>query len=918
MIESLTLRLLPAPEVPPQEPEAWLYPHGSLPSLVEELSSWETPLEEIETYPLPRPGDQTAIGAYFLRSAAPPPPAGQSLPYHQTHPGLYLPIDALLAPPIQASEIETLFPYELTVFHPSIGPIGFDVTDQLDLSSCYAAPPLVTSSFNQARSGIEATERLQSVGAISPPALKLLARDAQEIGTRPIEELDPDPDQPTGRREWRQRTWKKILDKLSKAGEDLPGQGIHKTWMENLNDWALRNLDKIKKGQKEEIDRLLNLFSTNPDEALHYAIPVHSENKHRGLSQPQVGLTRQNPVFDLQNTRRNGGPASPWFLDWQQQQSLCAEYREAANRELAKGNHRRAAYIYAHLLKDYQEAANCLRQGGCYREAAVIYQKHLGQIMEAADCLAAGGFYSEAIPLFERKGEYLKAADLFSELGQEEESQRCLKLAVWHYVKHGQTVKAARLLADRLEEREEAITLLRSNWPNQSDAFACLMEEMQLYGEWDEQDRTRDRLREIASGATPEQATLLQTIFSEVIETDRSQEVREEAEDLGLCLAGQFLQQPDFQRKSALLRKLQHLTPGDELLRRDAARFGRQEDEREQQKFEKSQSVLQDQGSCLLPDCVSWSAFQGYGERGFCAAGFQENRLVVMRGIWASHHLQFGFLPGATLAPRKPLRLAMAHERKPELLSLLGTGAVGSGLLSRDHQFSNSLHIENPTWWEREEVIGMAYGPSGVSWVLQIAQNELSLLSYSALGDLIASHTVRLPPEERNQYWHPRKPLPMICVREQIYFAVGRSLGRFHRDEVRFQPLTDLPIDLLPTPTTTRLQVAAIYENGLEVFPGDSGFARRNGRFLAFDVEQACAGLTPSGNILLASRDRIELFVPEKEQFTPFATLALEGLEPTAILPTHHPDLFAICCPDRIQGEMTTSIYTVLATPICK
>jgi hypothetical protein len=110
------------------------------------------------------------------------------------------------------------------------------------------------------------------------------------------------------------------------------------------------------------------------------------------------------------------------------------------------GRHRRAAYIYAELLKDFREAANVLRQGKHFREASVLYLKHLGDPLEGARCLREGGFLLEAIPIFERKKQHETAAELYAELGNEVEAERQYRLAVSRAIAHGNTVNAATLL----------------------------------------------------------------------------------------------------------------------------------------------------------------------------------------------------------------------------------------------------------------------------------------------------------------------------------------------------------------------------------------------------------------------------------------------------------------------------------------
>lgn len=92
---------------------------------------------------------------------------------------------------------------------------------------------------------------------------------------------------------------------------------------------------------------------------------------------------------------RGGRPGDVWQTPWEIHQRLVERYRQAANRELLLGRHRRAAYIFANLLGDFASAANALQQGRFYREAAILYRERLNNLAAAAKCLEAGGLIDQ-------------------------------------------------------------------------------------------------------------------------------------------------------------------------------------------------------------------------------------------------------------------------------------------------------------------------------------------------------------------------------------------------------------------------------------------------------------------------------------------------------------------------------------------
>ena len=51
---------------------------------------------------------------------------------------------------------------------------------------------------------------------------------------------------------------------------------------------------------------------------------------------------------------------------------LAAEYRKAAEAAVARGDYRRAAFIYGKLLKDYRSAAGVLSRGNLVIENGVF------------------------------------------------------------------------------------------------------------------------------------------------------------------------------------------------------------------------------------------------------------------------------------------------------------------------------------------------------------------------------------------------------------------------------------------------------------------------------------------------------------------------------------------------------------------
>ena len=130
-------------------------------------------------------------------------------------------------------------------------------------------------------------------------------------------------------------------------------------------------------------------------------------------------------------------------------------------------------------------------------------------------------------------------------------------------------------------------------------------------------------------------------------------------------------------------------------------------------------------------------------------------------------------------------RLEIANGALPEIVSILGMTSMAPTELVAADAFESSVRVENPPWVQNADFLGMTYGGKGVAWVLQRHQEDDDLLviaSYSSLGDLIATHAMRVPFSDGQD--RLKAPVPMIYACEQIVFLCGQHLVRFYRDRV--------------------------------------------------------------------------------------------------------------------------------------
>src|SRR5262249_4043176 len=129
-------------------------------------------------------------------------------------------------------------------------------------------------------------------------------------------------------------------------------------------------------------------------------------------------LPERSAVFSLADILRGHGPGGVWLTREDLFRELRAEYRKQAQAATARGDYRRAAFIYGKLLPDYRLAAAVLAQGGLPHQAALLYLKRLDDALAAAREFEAAGETDRALALYRQKGEHLRAGDLLQRLGE--------------------------------------------------------------------------------------------------------------------------------------------------------------------------------------------------------------------------------------------------------------------------------------------------------------------------------------------------------------------------------------------------------------------------------------------------------------------------------------------------------------------
>ncbi|MBI5368427.1 MAG: hypothetical protein HZA54_15430, partial [Planctomycetes bacterium] len=214
------------------------------------------------------------------------------------------------------------------------------------------------------------------------------------------------------------------------------------------------------------MDRLLGAFARGDlDLALRHSIPINDDfvDDLRGPRRLATNWRLPDNLVDftLGLLNRRAGAVIPTAGLEGQVMSLVAAYHRAAQAMEARGEARKAAFVYAHLLHDFQRAADVLARHGYAREAAAVYLEKLGNRRAAAEALLAGGHVDDAAGLWLEQQEFAAAASVYERAGFPEEARGCYVRQAEHLAAAGLRMDAAGVWRERLGDAERALALYR-------------------------------------------------------------------------------------------------------------------------------------------------------------------------------------------------------------------------------------------------------------------------------------------------------------------------------------------------------------------------------------------------------------------------------------------------------------------------
>jgi MoxR-vWA-beta-propeller ternary system protein len=873
-----------------REPQAWFIPGSSPANWLGELVDWGVPHSSLSLRLVPRSlGDRTVIGSLVtVDGKALPRVSRRCQPYGCLVERLYLPVEAGLEPTVEEFELGDLLDAGATyAWHPVAGLIKFDAGDKLSVGDLLEQLSETPADWDRADPGTTFSRRLVSVEVDRLLSIEsILEAGRSDIGSRSdaLDQLPAVPGEGFG------ASLARIVgvpllaigSAIDRIASKLPGlpKTFHISWLDRLNQWLSTALSTEWQSERErELRRLMEMLKNEPDEGLQYALPLEGASAPgRGIARPTARLIRRLIDFHLWP---RSAPADPWLLSPAMRQNLAVRYRELADREIRLGRHRRAAYIYAHLLGDWAASAAALKSGGYHREAATLYQERLNRPYDAALCLEEEGAWNEAIRLYDKLRMYEKVGQLYRKLEQHEDAECAFRQAVAFHLEHADRLAAARLLEDELRETEQAIVALREGWPGSRQAAKCLQAEFGLLGRLGRHAAAESRLCELRDQPlNPVQVGLLAPLLALEAQQYPDFQVRAAAADTTRIVVSRRLVQLQHTKlppDRRLIEAIQKLAPEDRLLERDCARFLREGEARVAltpaiRRIAPMPRVVH---SSQLDPALDWRTGTGTTEYLFIA-GYRLGKMILERRQWTEiYELPQKVVWDAPAVNRHPILLAPCPCDQHEMwIQVRGAGPFSPRTIAVSGAHEKTLSIRTPPW-SNADTVALARTEQGVSWQVA-AGRRLVVNAFAADGTPILSREI--PTDDFVPL--PTQSIPVHARAEGLFFAIGNRLmsvdGKQRMKPVEFD---DPIVALSSSPAHTRLRLAVSFPQGGAVFWRDSSSMRRFGDALS----QPHTVFTLSGNLVAIDAGRIEIYRLDRHDLKLESTAESPG-QPLAVM----------------------------------
>ncbi|BBO34347.1 hypothetical protein [Lacipirellula parvula] len=909
-------------ESPPLPAAAWLIACGDAGSWLHEIAAWPVNHAQIKIIPLRGAGATSQVVAALLIPPTPVAASRRCLPFAETAPQVYVPVDAAIKPRLSASELTALLPPGYVyVWQAAAGLTAAEPAEILSPAQLLAPPQLTPRDWSCAVSGIAFATRhyaLEPLVALSFESILDSGRDNIGSDAEQWHDLPEAPQEPQGGflRGVVQAglasaglafvalgSLGKLLPTFQPPAGAAKGKGsTHRSSASQrsrqpskLGAYLADKLAGVQKSlddaRNKEIRRLLHLLQDDPDRGLRFALPIGG-TLHRGLARPSGRLTERLVNFSLRGLGGGGG-ADQWNIAADYQRQLVERYRTLANREMNLGRHRRAAYIFAELLNDLDAAAGALTAGRCFREAAVLYRERLHRPLDAARCLEQGGLWAEAIEQYSQLQMHEKVGELYEGLEQPESAREAYLTAIEEFRRNDDYVDSARVWETRLNDVDQALVELESGWLNSVAPITSLQHLFSTLKRSGRHDDARSRAVELVEEAAERRMQLpVSVVLAELFESYPDRSTRDAAAESATRIIGARLRAAPPAEARLLCSTLARLAPEDLLLGRDARRYAPASPPPRASIAGTSATPLKIKAlhSMSLGLKGSWRTAAASGDVLF-AAGIVDGRIVVSRADSAGNVDRFATpWPKVSVLSDAELILAVDHFHRDSV----GLYVVSGETLPQKIVFT-------PTEYHPQSVkigalpgsgrpFGASRGGQGSLWTVEIRDGFVASCTDDQ-GRLIG--TIPIPRELCGQGDEVAIPLPMHVRNDRLYVGFGNGLVSLSAtaESQRFE--TASPIRSVSGSHLYALNRIAIgMEHGAAVLWDGSGHHRLIP--MASDMIEPVVCINRGGYAIAATAERIEAYETKGGALKLVATLDKHGAPPVALLPVVASDRFIL------------------------
>ncbi|KAA3440708.1 hypothetical protein [Rufibacter hautae] len=439
-------------------------------------------LTQVVAYPIPGKTPNSIWGCLLLcKDGKLPTAIGKNAFCQVFHNRIYLPENAEIRPKLSQEETERLFPRHLHFFHPETGWV--ELEEEVEWLDILDLPEPMLLPTERPAKGVSVPDQIKSAQIVEPSPEDVLQKLEQEI----FPQTEPLRDKPLNLLEKAKLSLLSLLFKKEPQNSNSSAEvaSTPASWIEKLAGLFTANgtqvvdklqldFDELSRRNQSEVDKLLDLFQKNLEEALKYSIPLDMNNSGRSS---QEGLFKFSKLWgELSlgsgNTiHASGGRGSTLASD--QFQRLQAQYTQAANDLIEQKQYHKAAFVYMKLLRNEYMAAQTLEKGAHFAEAAAIYLKIKAK-EKAAECYEKGGMINQAIELHKELNNIEKIGDLYARINNIPEAHRYYGKVITVYKGYGQYVKASLVYRNKIGDTSQAQALLLDGWRSEKDPVNCL------------------------------------------------------------------------------------------------------------------------------------------------------------------------------------------------------------------------------------------------------------------------------------------------------------------------------------------------------------------------------------------------------------------------------------------------------------